>query len=374
MTTQPGTDHRKVPRLLVVDDEPMMLDMYKSMFRSQPFACEYVHGKAKALQILDINPKFDLVLIDLMMPKQSGHDICGVLRKDYLPVELPIIGVINNNGQEEQFNDNSLGVNEYLTKPFTQIELLSRINVHLKLLELNSSFQRFIPREFLLQLGSDSIMNIDLGDQVEEEMTVLFADIRNFTTMSENLTPEQNFKFINDFLQQVTPIIRSHTGFIDKFIGDAVMALFPLQPEDAILAARAMVKTAAEMKLPESIQMLAPLKIGIGLHTGMVRLGTIGDRYRMDVTVISDAVNLASRLEALTKDYDCSIAVSADTIHTCKDPGRFKKTELGDIKVKGKAERVSVYKINCRCCASADQQIVDDNFSDTNHNNQLGSL
>lgn len=346
MTQLQSRDLSTGSNLLIVDDEPMMQNIYKSMFSAQSFVCDYATGGAEALDFLEGNNSYDLVLLDFMMPGVSGEDVCRQLRKYFLPVELPIIAVMASSEEEELTRELSLGVNDYLIKPFTQIDLLARINAHLNLLELNSSFQRFVPKEFLQQLGRDSIMNVDLGDQVEGEMTVLFADIRQFTKMSENLTPQQNFEFINGFLREMTPIIRSCSGFIDKFVGDAIMALFPICPDDAIKAAQLMVKAALNMKVPEAIQYLAPIKIGIGMHTGRVMLGTIGDKYRMDVTVISDAVNLASRLEAVTKDFDCLITMSAETLQKCRYPERIDSSKLGSIRVKGKEREVTVYRVD----------------------------
>ena len=97
-----------------------------------------------------------------------------------------------------------------------------------------------MPHDFLRFLGKGSIIEVKLGDQVQKEMTVLFSDIRSFTTLSEYMTPEENFKFLNSYLNRIGPEIRSHNGFIDKYIGDAIMALFPERPDDAVRAAVAM--------------------------------------------------------------------------------------------------------------------------------------
>jgi two-component system sensor histidine kinase ChiS len=98
---------------------------------------------------------------------------------------------------------------------------------HLRLAKINNAYGRFVPLEFLEFLDRESIIDVQLGDQVQKEMTVLFSDIRSFTTLSEQMTPKETFDFINDYLQRVGPVIRDRHGFIDKYIGDAVMALFP---------------------------------------------------------------------------------------------------------------------------------------------------
>lgn len=333
------------PRLLIVDDEPMMLGLFKSMFTSVDFDCDYATSHPEAAALCNSGRHYSLILLDISLPDQAGHDLCRLIRRDYLPSELPIIAVTGEDKMEDMADTFALGINDYLQKPFTQIELLTKIKAHLTTLEFNSSFQRFIPREFLKQLGRNSIVNIDLGDQVEGEMTVLFVDMREFTKMSEMLTPKENFQFLNNYFKAMTPLIRSCSGFIDKFVGDAIMALFPEKPDDAIRAAKLMVRSAHDMEVPVAIQSQAPIRIGVGIHTGRVMLGTVGDEQRMDVTVISDAVNIASRLESLTKEYNCSIAVSADTIKKCHHPEVFEMSEIGRIHVKGKEKAVSVYKI-----------------------------
>ena len=342
---QLNLDLSKKSRLLVIDDEPMMQNLYRAIFEDEDIICDYVLSGPDALEQIRIGPSYDLVLLDIMMPGMSGHEVCQILRRDYLPSELPIIAVTGKEEEGDLIKGFSLGVNDYLKKPFTPLELLARVKAQLNLLEINRAYQRFVPNEFLQVLGRDSIVSIDLGDQVEGEMTVLFADIRQFAAFSEKLSPKQNFQLLNDYLQLMTPIVRRHNGFIDKFVGDEIMALFPHDPDDAIQAAEAMVSTAARMVLPQPVKELAPLRIGVGLHTGRVMLGTIGDKLRMDVTVISDAVNLASRLEALTKTYNCPIIISADTLEQCKEPDRFTHALLGEVKVEGKEQRVSVYRV-----------------------------
>jgi adenylate cyclase len=101
----------------------------------------------------------------------------------------------------------------------------------------NKAYGRFIPREFLKFLQKKDIKDVELGDQIQKQMTVFFSDIRSFTELSESMSPMENFNFINSYLKRINPIIRKHNGFIDKFIGDAVMAIFPNSPEDAVSAA-----------------------------------------------------------------------------------------------------------------------------------------
>jgi two-component system sensor histidine kinase ChiS len=172
-------------------------------------------------------------------------------------------------------------------------------------------------------------------------MTVMFADVRSFTTLSENLTPEENFQFVNTLLSGVGPIIRKHNGFIDKFMGDGVMALFPASPDDAVNAALDMHQTlrAFNSTRPGHMQ----VRIGVGIHTGLLMLGTVGDERRMEGTVISDVVNAAARLESLTKVFHSGIIISEESLNKLQTS--FPHRSLGIVRVKGKRQAVSIYEI-----------------------------
>ncbi|MCZ0900498.1 adenylate/guanylate cyclase domain-containing protein, partial [Microcoleus sp. HI-ES] len=175
-----------------------------------------------------------------------------------------------------------------------------------RLAQLNKAYERFIPHQFLQFLEKSSIIDVELGDQVQLEMSVLFSDIRDFTTLSETMTPEDNFKFINSYLSRMEPVINENNGFIDKYIGDAIMALFSGEADNAVKAGIAMLHRLAEYNEYCANAGCAPIQIGIGINTGSLMLGTVGGPNRMDGTVISDAVNLASRVESLTKNYGVS--------------------------------------------------------------------
>ncbi|MBI1890524.1 MAG: adenylate/guanylate cyclase domain-containing protein [Burkholderiales bacterium] len=220
------------------------------------------------------------------------------------------------------------------------------IDNHSKHLEtLLKAYGRFVPHSFLDFLKKDSVIDLRLGDHVQQEMTVLFSDIRSFTTFSEEMTPQDNFDFINAFLKRVGPIIRNRNGVIDKYIGDAVMALFATSPADAVAAGIDMQRKVAEYNLNRVAKGWKPIAIGVGLHTGNLILGTVGEDERMNSTVIADAVNLASRLESITKYYGVGIVVSGDTLTKLAHPESFKTRFLDKIQVKGKNDYVVIHEV-----------------------------
>ncbi|WP_293155922.1 MULTISPECIES: PAS domain S-box protein [unclassified Microcoleus] len=209
--------------------------------------------------------------------------------------------------------------------------------------KLTDAYGRFVPHQFLHFLGYESILDVKLGDQVQKEMSVLFSDIRNFTALSEQMSPEENFQFINAYLSRMEPAITENFGFIDKYIGDAIMALFNGSADDAVKAGIAMLEQLNEYNMSRSRPDRAPLQIGIGINTGSLMLGTVGGQSRMDSTVISDAVNLASRVESLTKEYGVSMLITHNTFVQLNDVYDFRLIDR--VTVKGKSRMVTVYEI-----------------------------
>lgn len=210
---------------------------------------------------------------------------------------------------------------------------------------LADSYARFVPRQFLINLGKESILDVKLGDQVQKRMAILFADIRSFTKLSEMMTPKENFNFINSYLKRMSPIIQRHHGFIDKFLGDGIMALFETNTEDSLNAAIEMQKYIVDYNQHRAKQNYQPINIGVGVHTGNLMLGTIGSDVRMDGTVISDAVNLASRIEGLTKLYNIKIATSDETLETLSNKDVYRHRFIDRVKVVGKDRPLNVIEI-----------------------------
>ncbi|MGL5508495.1 MAG: response regulator [Microcoleaceae cyanobacterium] len=212
-------------------------------------------------------------------------------------------------------------------------------------LEITDSYGRFVPHQFLYFLGHESIVDVKLGDAVQQEMSVLFADIRSFTTISESMSPEDNFKFINAFLSRMEPAIIDNNGFIDKYIGDAIMALFGGDADDALQAAISMLNHLNEYNTTRGRPGRPMINIGVGINTGDLMLGTVGGQNRMEGTVISDAVNLAARMEELTKYYGVSLLISHYTFLKLNSPIDYNLRLIDRVKVKGKSEMVTVYEV-----------------------------
>jgi adenylate cyclase len=225
-----------------------------------------------------------------------------------------------------------------------QREIQERKRVEEILRETNQAYARFVPNEFLLLLDKKRIVDIQLGNHTEINMTVLFADIRSFTTLSERMSPQDNFTFINSYLKEMGPVIREHGGFIDKYIGDAIMALF-IKADDAVQASLAMLDKLSQLNQIQTQNRIPTIKIGIGLNTGKLMLGIIGEQNRLQGTVISDTVNLASRIENLTKTYKSTLIISENTYLQLTNPSQYAIRFLDHLKVKGRSKRDSIFEI-----------------------------
>lgn len=210
---------------------------------------------------------------------------------------------------------------------------------------LNVAYGRFVPSEFLMYLQKKDVRDIELGDQVERDMTVLLSDIRSFSDLSEKMTTRENFQFINSYLGRMTPIISQNNGFIDKYIGDAIMALFPENSQDALDAAISMQQEIRNFNNERIDKNQDEIRVGIGLHSGNLMLGTIGSDKRMDCTVISEAVNIASRIEKLTKIYQSSILISESVIERTRLKENYQYRMLDYVFIKGQSSRVRVFEV-----------------------------
>ncbi len=282
-----------------------------------------------------------------------------------LEVHKRVIGGIIFENQTVGFGlteDDIKKVQRYVTQIATAIQnarLYNDLkNTKIQLLEtekiaaMTQTFEKFVPKQFLSRIAKEGLERIQLGQAGSESLSILFSDIRSFTTLSENMSPQELLNFLNTYLQRVnTPIHRNH-GFIDKFIGDAIMALFDHPGGDEADDARDAVSAAIGMQ--ESLNLynqerkelgLPPVQTGIGIHCGPTVIGTVGSKDRMDSTVLGDSVNVASRLEGLTKLYNCHIIISSQVFRCLEDKDDLLWRELDFVNVKGRDTPISIFEI-----------------------------
>ncbi len=211
--------------------------------------------------------------------------------------------------------------------------------------ELNKAYKRFMPHDFLKLLDKDSIIDVHLGDQVQKKMAVMFVDIRDYTSLSENMTPKENIDFINNFFAILQPAISNNGGIINKYLGDGLMALFPNNNDDAVQSAIEILHRLSKLNQDQKEKGLTTISIGIGIDGGILMLGTVGKEERMEQTVYGDVVNVASRLEGVTKIYGTQLLISDNIFSRLKDPNQYTIRFTDTVKIKGREKPVTVYQV-----------------------------
>lgn len=205
--------------------------------------------------------------------------------------------------------------------------------------------ERFVPKQFLNILQKKTIQEVELGDTVKIDLTAMFADIRNFTNLSEQLNPEHVALLLNTYLGYMTPIITRHHGFVAHFLGDGILALFTRASDDAVKAALEMQIALSALNEDIKLKGFQPIKTGIGLNYGPAMLSILGAEERIDANVISDAINTASRIEGLNKYYNTHLLISEPVYQHLNNPNQYLIRTLGRVRVKGKSQSMRVYEV-----------------------------
>lgn len=338
--------HNKPPlaTILIVDDEPVNRQVLINHLEPQNYHIIQASNGIEALEKIAQHPP-DLILLDVMMPHLSGYEMCLQLRKKFPAHEMPVIMLTAKNHVTNLVQGFQVGANDYLAKPVSRDELLARMKTHLYLKQMNVASGRFVPSEFLGFLQKQSVVDLQLGDHISREMTVMFSDMRDFTTLSEDMTPQQSFDFINAYFECVTPVISNLRGFIVKFLGDGMMAIFPESADDAVLAGLEKVRCIRQFNEARVIAGQMPIQVGIGIHTGQMMVGMIGSHGRMQGDAMSDHVNLSARVEGLTKFYGASLLISEETRQALRDPDQYQMRFVDRVRVKGRADAVVLYEL-----------------------------
>lgn len=219
----------------------------------------------------------------------------------------------------------------------------TRKNAEEHIINLTHSYHRFVPASLVNLIQKDSITDMDLHDYQEINASIMFSDIYNFTNLSESMTPEECFKFLNSYTSKIAPIIRRYNGVIDKYIGDCIMAIFR-SPTDAVMCGIDMLDTLVDYNAGRKRAKYEPINIGIGINTGDVAVGVIGEPHRLQGTVIGDVVNTSARIESLTRELKANFLISESTFNELNLLQKRKFSFAVSTPVKGKDTEVQVYK------------------------------
>ena len=331
-------------RILVVDDEPVNLKVLKNHLEQEGHFVTLAHDGIEALRLLEEEGPFHLVLLDVMMPRMPGYEVCQRIREKHLMTELPVIMVTAKNQVNDLVESFGFGANDYITKPFSKDELKARVRAQLNSYEIHEATNRFVPHEFIQTLGRQSILELHRGDMVERNVHVMFSDIRDYTALSEGMSPRENFKFVNNLAGKVGPIVQQHHGLINQYLGDTIMMLFLQNADDGLRAGVDILKMIGQFNDKRLKKKERTIRLGLGIHSGPLIMGIIGDSMRTDAAVISDTVNTASRMEGLTKHFNVNFIISGETLDVVSNRDAFNLRYLGKVQVKGKLHALDIYE------------------------------
>jgi class 3 adenylate cyclase len=212
-------------------------------------------------------------------------------------------------------------------------------------LRLTTAQGRFVPGQFLESLGHRDIAGVGLGEFVARDMSVMFADLRDFTPLAERLTPREVIDLLNRYFSRIGVPIAEAGGFVDSYNGDEIMALFPLPADCAVQAGIGMAVALHEVNRDSRAQGMPVLDMGIGVNSGPLVLGTVGSADRLKCGVVGDTVNTASRIEQLTKRYGARLLVGEQTHRLLQQSGRFSVRAVDRVAAKGKAQAMTLYEV-----------------------------
>ena len=340
-------------KVLVVDDNPDNIQLVSDTLDGLGHQVLRAYNGEDALDVIRTELP-DLILLDVNMPGMSGFDVISTLKADEKTAEIPVIMVTAQASVDYRVEGLGLGADDYLVKPYSPRELLARIETRLRaktttdnLREMRrvvqQTFERFVSPAVVKQLLKDPA-RVKLGGELQE-VTVFFADMQGFTAISEHTDPETLLNVLNRHHELVVEAVQAHGGTIDKFMGDAVMALYntPLELENHPLQA---VSTACQIRglLPEFHDQFEPemrMAVNFGIHTGMAVVGNVGAPHIMDYTAVGDTVNVASRLQGLSEGGQILISdATYDRVRQHVDAH-----PMGPMRVKGRRLPVMTYDV-----------------------------
>jgi two-component system sensor histidine kinase ChiS len=367
--------------ILLVDDDPGNLFLLEALLRSHGYLTQSAKSGVEALAIARAEQP-SLILLDVMMPGMDGFDVCRELRADTQLQATPVIFLTALSDEESHLMGLEVMGDDYFTKPVDQRLLITKIASMLQLQQLRDAqgqapvqsshemqpdlnqqvetveqvneallekLRLFVPDQLLSRIAPTGLDSIQVGNATEAEVTILFSDIREFTAIAESQPASETFDWLNAFFKRMDEAIKTHHGFIDKYLGDAIMAVFDRpdhHAQDALTAAIAMQQTLSNFNLERTRFNLAdPIRIGVGIHTGQAIIGTLGSEQRMDSTVIGDVVNTAARLEELTKFYGCPVLLSESVVEQLQQPELFNVRWIDCVAPRGKQQQSNLYQL-----------------------------
>jgi class 3 adenylate cyclase/CheY-like chemotaxis protein len=348
--------------ILCVDDERIILSGLKEQLRRglEGVTIETAETGDEGLEVFrELRAEgthVPLVISDQLMPGMRGEELLAAVHAidpDTLNVLLTGQATADAVGAAV----NKARLYRYIGKPWTEHDLVTTSREALRawaqaraikvkereLVAAHESSVRFVPREFLGLLGRERLVDVRFGDHVEREMSILFTDMRDYTSLVEGRTTSEAFRMVNEHMTMLDDALREHGGFIGNIEGDAVLALFAGSADAAVRAGIHAFGKLREQNLRRASTGDPRVAMGVAVNSGPLLLGTIGGKDRLQCDVIGDPVNVCARIESLTKLYDTSMLVSHTTVERLRE--RPSLREVDRVRVKGKRTPITLYEV-----------------------------
>ena len=382
-TSRSESTNGKRATVLVVDDSPINLHLAVSILKND-YRVKVANNGAAALALATSSPP-DLILLDVVMPEMDGFEVCRRLKAHPATSLIPVVFLTSRTEVEDEKMGFLVGATDFIHKPFSPLLVALRVKTQLEIKFLQDLLRNQSEEERNEKAQLMRIFCRHVSDEVAEEMwrdrgqflsgnrprpqlltaTVLFADIRGFTAISERLGPEVLFDWLNEYMEAMSKIVSTHRGMVNKYIGDSLMAVFgtpiPRTTEEEIAldatratdCALAMCEAAKTLSADFLKRGLPAIEIRAGIFTGPLTAGTLGSSQRLEYTVIGDTVNMASRLEQIKEleslgeaDTPCRILIGESTLRIL--PAYYQTRALPPVLLKGKSEPVPIYLLEGR--------------------------
>jgi class 3 adenylate cyclase len=348
------TIFNRPPRILVADDDWLNRDLLQAYLNSS--GCEvFTAPDGEAALELALSTPPDLALIDIQMPRMDGLKLCGLLKSAEATRFMPVVIVTALDREEEELRATEAGADDFVTKPYNSIVLLTRVRSLLRIKKLHDDLEsrnrllqqvlnRYVAEDVADTILTDPERYLKLGGETRT-VTVMFVDIRGFTEYTQQHTGPEVIRTLNEVFKELSRVVFAHKGTFDKYLGDGLMAFFgaPVAADDdaqrAVATAIEMQEMFDRMQDNPDIDLIG-LGLGIGLHTGEGVVGNVGSEQVMDYTVIGDVVNVSKRLQDIATGGQTLI--SAETYKQLK---RVKAKKLDPVQLPGRQEPTVPYLI-----------------------------
>jgi adenylate cyclase len=334
--------------VLIVDDEAPIRQLLANLIERDGYAI-FEAGSGEEAIALANRHRVDAFLLDMQMPRMSGIQICRALRaiEDYKATPIIFVtGQDENTGLEEAFTS---GADDFITKPFNPLVLRARLRGHLERMEYFRKLQRsqlalkqYLSRRNLEVVETAASTGI-LPPPEERDIAICFTDLRGFTALAEDMDPSQLFALVSSLLAEQVEIVHRHSGYVDKFGGDGVMAIFD-GPDMVVQSCLCALRIIDSARLKDSTDLMNIRRFGIGIHTGRAVIGNIGSPDHLDYSAIGKTVNLAARLCGQAEAT--SVVVSKAVRDSVGNESRLHFHNERQVQVRGIKEPVTVYTLS----------------------------